>query len=73
MAVEDSPTTVWAAPDPSTDCGVLLARSKNDIADAAVAAVSLLAGDGDTLLTSDPQDIKRLLDTAGTLVRIRPV
>jgi hypothetical protein len=53
------------------DCGVLLARSET--ADIADAAVSLLAGDGDTLLTSDPEDIKRLLDTAGTRARIRPV
>ena len=53
------------------DCGVLLARS--DTADIADAAVSLLASDGDTLLTSDPEDIKRLLDAAGTRARIRPV
>jgi hypothetical protein len=53
------------------DCGVLLARSETtDIADA---AVSLLARDGDTLLTSDPEDIKRLVDAAGTRVRIRSV
>lgn len=53
------------------DCGVLLARSETtDIADA---AVSLLAGDGDTLLTSDPEDIKRLLDATGTRARVRPV
>jgi hypothetical protein len=53
------------------DCGVLLARSETtDIADA---AVSLLAGDGDTLLTSDPEDIKRLLDATGTRARIRSV
>ena len=53
------------------DCGVLLARSETtDIADA---AVSLLARDGDTLLTSDHEDIQRLLDTAGTRARIRPV
>lgn len=53
------------------DCGVLLARSET--ADIADAAVSLLAGDGDTLLTSDPEDIKRLLDAAGTRARIRTV
>ncbi|HXC23750.1 MAG TPA: hypothetical protein VNU28_04120 [Solirubrobacteraceae bacterium] len=53
------------------DCGTLLARSETtDIADA---AVSLLARDGDTLLTSDPEDIKRLLDATGTRARIRSV
>lgn len=53
------------------DCGALLARSET--ADIADAAVSLLAGDGDTLLTSDPEDIKLLLDTVGTRARIRRV
>ncbi|HEY3970501.1 MAG TPA: hypothetical protein VGL79_03780 [Solirubrobacteraceae bacterium] len=53
------------------DCGVLLARSET--ADIADAAVSLLARDGDTLLTSDPEDIGRLLDAAGTSVRVRSV
>jgi hypothetical protein len=53
------------------DCGVLLARSET--ADIADAAVSLLARDGDTLLTSDPEDIKHLLDAAGTRARIRQV
>lgn len=53
------------------DCGTLLARSKTtDITDA---AVSLLAGDGDTLLTSDPEDIRRLLDATGTQARVRSV
>jgi hypothetical protein len=53
------------------DCGTLLARSETtDIADA---AVSLLVGEGNTLLTSDPEDIRRLLDAAGTRARIRPV
>ena len=53
------------------DCGVLLARSEtSDIADA---AVSLLANDGDTILTSDPQDLERLLDATGTRARIRAV
>lgn len=52
-------------------CGALLARSgTTDIADA---AVSLLARDGDTLLTSDPEDIKRLLDAAGTRALVRSV
>ena len=53
------------------DCGTLLARSRTrDIADA---SVSLLAHDGDTLLTSDPKDIGQLLDAAGTRARIRAV
>ncbi len=53
------------------DCGVLLSRSEtSDIADA---SVSLLANDGDTVLTSDPQDIGGLLDTAGTHARVRAV
>jgi hypothetical protein len=53
------------------DCGVLLARTgTRDIADA---AVSLLVDDGDTILTSDPRDIGRLLDAAGTRARVRVV
>jgi hypothetical protein len=53
------------------DCGMLLARSETrDIADA---AVSLLVDNGDTIITSDPQDIERLLDAAGTRARIRAV
>jgi hypothetical protein len=53
------------------DCGTLLARSgTSDIADA---AVSLLVDGGDTILTSDPHDIERLLDAAGTRARIRAV
>lgn len=53
------------------DCGLLLARSgTGDIADA---AVSLLVDDGDTILTSDPHDLERLLDAAGTRARVRVV
>lgn len=52
-------------------CGLLLARSDTD--DIADAAVALLAGDEDTILTSDPQDIKRLLAAAGTNARVRPI
>ncbi len=53
------------------DCGMLLARSgTQDIADA---AVSLLVEDGDTILTSDPRDIERLLDAAGTRALVRVV
>jgi hypothetical protein len=52
-------------------CGVLLAQTgTSDIADA---AVSLLAGDGDIVLTSDPQDIQRLLDATGADARIGTV
>jgi hypothetical protein len=53
------------------DCGTLLADSgTQDIVDAAVV---LLVDDGDTILTSDPHDIERLLDAAGTRARIRAV
>lgn len=53
------------------DCGVLLARSStSDIADA---SVSLLVEDGDTILTSDPHDIGRLLDATGTRAAVRAV
>lgn len=52
-------------------CGLLLARSRTD--DIADAAVALLVKDGDTILTSDPEDIQRLLDVAGTSASVRPV
>lgn len=53
------------------DCGTLLAGSgTRDIVDAAVV---LLLDDGDTILTSDPHDIERLLDATGTRARIRAV
>ncbi|MGA2455339.1 MAG: hypothetical protein ABSG93_17655 [Solirubrobacteraceae bacterium] len=52
-------------------CGLLLARAgTSDIADA---AVTLLAQDGDTVLTSDPRDIRRLLDANSTDARVRAV
>jgi hypothetical protein len=52
-------------------CGLLLARTgTSDIADA---SVSLLARDGDTVLTSDPQDIGRLLDATGVTARVHTV
>jgi hypothetical protein len=52
-------------------CGLLLARTgTSDIADA---AVSLLARDGDMVLTSDPQDIGRLLDANRTTARVHAV
>lgn len=50
--------------------GLLLARTgARDVVDAAVA---MLARDGDTILTSDPQDIEGLLAGAGTQARVRP-
>jgi hypothetical protein len=52
-------------------CGLLLARAGTD--DIADAAVALLAKDGDTILTSDPRDIERLLRVAGTSASVRPV
>ena len=52
----------------SRRCGLLLADARtNDIADAALA---LLVGDGDTVLTSDPDDIEHLLEATGTDARI---
>ena len=52
-------------------CGLLLARAgSSDIVDAAVA---LAASHGDTVLTSDPSDIQRLLDVAGTAAQVRAV
>jgi hypothetical protein len=52
----------------SRRCGLLLADARtNDIADAALA---LLVGDGDTVLTSDPHDIEHLLEATGTDARI---
>ena len=49
-------------------CGLLLTGSRtSDIADAAVA---LLVQDGDTVLTSDSEDIERLLYAAGTDARV---
>jgi hypothetical protein len=52
-------------------CGLLLTVSRtSDIADAAVV---LLAQTGDTVLTSDPQDIEHLLHAAGTDAHVRVV
>lgn len=51
--------------------GVLLGRAKrSDVLDAAVV---LLAADGDSILTSDPGDLRRLAETAGVHVDIVPV
>jgi hypothetical protein len=52
-------------------CGLLLAHTgTTDIADAAIA---LLVQDGDTILTSDSRDIKRLLDSTGADAHIHTV
>lgn len=57
-------------PPAARDCGLLLARARtSDIADAAVA---LLVEEGDTIVTSDPDDIARLLDAAGTRACLLP-
>ena len=50
--------------------GVLLARSRTkDVIDAAVA---LLAQDGDRIVTSDPDDIERLVEALGRDVEVIP-
>jgi hypothetical protein len=51
--------------------GILLAQA--DTSDIADAALAQLVRDGDTVLTSDPRDIRRLLDTRGTTARVRTV
>ena len=66
-----SRTSAWTEPPRARRCGLLLADTGTaDIADAAVA---LLVQDGDTVLTSDPGEIKRLLEATGTRARIRTV
>ena len=51
--------------------GTLLARSgRSDVIDAAVVC---LAGDGDDILTSDPEDLRDLAQAAGIHVEIIPV
>ena len=58
-------------PSAARACGLLLARARtSDIVDAAIA---LAAEDGDTVLTSDPDDIGHLLETAGRRARIYKV
>lgn len=52
-------------------CGLLLALSgTSDIVDAAIVNLAL---DGDTILTSDPTDIKHLLKAANINARVMPV
>jgi uncharacterized protein YaiI (UPF0178 family) len=58
-------------PAAARKCGVLLAVSHtSDIADAAVA---LLAGSGDVVITSDAADIERLVEAAGSGAQVRRV
>ncbi|MDQ6730336.1 MAG: hypothetical protein M3022_08535 [Actinomycetota bacterium] len=58
-------------PAAARECGMLLGRTRtSDIADAAVA---LLAGADDVVLTSDAGDIEHLLDNTGTGAGIRAV
>lgn len=53
------------------DSGALLARTGgSDVLDAALV---LLAHDGDTILTSDPDDLALLADAAGRHVDVIPV
>jgi PIN domain nuclease of toxin-antitoxin system len=57
--------------DAARACGALLGRNaSSDIVDGAVA---LLARRGDTVLTSDPQDIQQLLNSAGSPARVRAI
>ena len=57
-------------PAAARDCGSLLARAgTGDVVDG---AVSLLVQSGDTVVTSDPEDVAHLLDIAGTQARIHP-
>jgi predicted nucleic acid-binding protein len=52
-------------------CGNLLGRSStSDVADAATA---LLASPTDVIVTSDPDDIRRLVDAAGTHARVQSI
>jgi hypothetical protein len=51
--------------------GELLARArKSDVIDAALV---LLSADGDTIATSDPDDLKSLAQAAGRLIDLLPV
>jgi hypothetical protein len=51
--------------------GMLLGRSGG--ADAIDAAIVCLAGDGDEILTSDPNDLRALAEAAGLHVELVPV
>lgn len=47
--------------------------ARTETCDVVDAAVATLANEGDTILTSDPHDIARLLDDLGTRGLVRPV
>ena len=51
--------------------GVLLGRS--GVNDAVDAALVCLAADGDDILTSDPEDLRRLAEAAGVHIDLVPV
>lgn len=53
------------------DCGRLLARAGSD--DVVDASIALLARNGDTVVTSDPQDIGRLMRITGIRAHVRTV
>lgn len=58
-------------PEQAMLCGVALARSKtSDVPDA---ALCVTVRDGDTVATSDPSDIERVLDAIGTRALIKRV
>lgn len=58
-------------PEAARRIGGLLGRSgTSDVADAAVV---LLAGDGDLLVTSDPDDLQRLADAANLDIRVMAI
>jgi hypothetical protein len=51
--------------------GILLGRARrSDVIDAAIV---LVAEDGDSILTSDPEDLRRLAETAAVHVDLVPV
>ena len=52
------------------DAGILLGRT--GLSDAVDATVAALARDGDQILTSDPNDLRRLVATANRAVTIVP-
>jgi hypothetical protein len=58
-------------PGQARRCGIALGCS--DTSDVVDAALATLADDGDAILTSDPPDIERLLQAAGTRARVRGV
>jgi len=58
-------------PQQARACGALLAKATtSDVADAALCQ---LARDGDTVVTSDPRDIARLLQASGTRAGVHAV